>query len=347
MAWVFIQKETGNGIGRELLTHLSQTSNRYHLFKYPALHAVARIESSLLAGARRYFYQKGFTEITIPHITRATGACENISTMFEVDFFGKRRYLAQTGQLYLEVLTQYLEKVFAIGPSFRAEPSADSRHLVEFTLIEIEFRGGFEELLNHIEGTIASMVDEVLMRNRADLEYLAINSSRLKLSHPFKRITYSEAVEILADKGVRWGDDLKSDHERYLVKHFGDQPLFVTHYPKKIKFFNMRENAFDQTVVNSADLLLPYSGEAVGAAEREFDHAKLTKRLLESTMFNLLREKGGSLEDFDWYLNFYKEYQGTLHSGCGIGLNRVTQFVLGLDDIRQCTVWPMNIESDS
>lgn len=285
--------------------------------------------------------------MVVPHITKATGACENIATMFDVGFFGERRYLAQTGQLYLEVLTPYLDKVWAAGPSFRAEPDVDERHLVEFMLLEIEFKGGFAELLGHIESTIASMVDEVLSTREEDLKTLSVDIDALHgVRPPFKRITYTDAVELLADVGVRWGDDLKSAHEKRLARYFGGKPLFVTHYPKGIKFFNMKENDQNPDLVDSADLILPFSGEAVGAAEREHQHDRLVTRLLESSMFRLLKERGGSLEDFGWYLDFYKEFGGCRHSGCGIGMNRVTQFVVGADDIRVTTTWPMNRESN-
>lgn len=326
---------------------LKKTINRFRAFKDPRLQAIARVEASLLSGARKHFEENGFTEIVIPHITKATGACENIATMFEVSFFNERRYLAQTGQLYLEVLTPYLGKVWAAGPSFRAEPDVDERHLVEFTLVEIEFKGGFDELLGHIEGTVTSMVDEVLRTRGEDLDLLGADIDRLReVRAPFRRITYADAVELLSGAGVRWGDDLKSAHEKQLAANFGDEPLFVTHYPKAIKFFNMKENDDNHDIVDSADLILPFSGEAVGAAEREYEYERLVSRLLESSMFRLLRERGGSLEDFAWFLDFYKENGGCRHSGCGIGMNRVTQFVLGSADIRETTTWPMNRESN-
>ncbi len=267
--------------------------------------------------------------------------------MFEVSFFGERRYLAQTGQLYLEVLTPYLEKVWAAGPSFRAEPDVDDRHLVEFSLVELEFKGGFEELLGHIEGTITSMIGEAVSSRAADLELLGADIPRLKeIAPPFRRVSYTDAVELLEGMGVKWGDDLKSAHEKQLVEYFGGKPLFITHYPKSIKFFNMKQNEQNPDLVDSADLILPYSGEAVGAAEREFDYDRLVSRLLDSTMFALLKERGGTLEDFAWYLNFYREAVGCRHSGCGIGMNRVTQSVIGTDDIRATTVWAMNRESN-
>jgi asparaginyl-tRNA synthetase len=324
----------------------SDTFLRYRLLADKRIHAVARIESSLLKGARRYFDEQGFTEVKVPHLTRATGACENIDTMFAVPWFGEgERFLAQTGQLYLEVMTPYLKHVWCEGPSFRAEPDVDSRHLAEFPLLEIEFEGGFEELLGHVEGTIRSMVSTALAERKDDMEVLGVaDPVRLDLTSPgsFGRMTYSEAVEKL---GLSFGDDLKHAHEKRLVEMTGGKPLFVTHYPKSVKFFNMKENDDDPRLVNSADLLLPFSGEAVGAAEREFEYERLLARLQESSMFRLLRARGGGLGDFAWYLNYYRDFGGSLHSGCGIGFNRVTQYFLGADDIRGATVWPVNRES--
>jgi asparaginyl-tRNA synthetase len=144
------------------LEKLKQTERRYKLFTTKELQAVAKIEASLLRGTRKYFDDNGFVEIVVPHLTRATGACENVFTMFTVDHFKEKAYLAQTGQLYLEVLTPFLEKVWCVGPSFRAEPSVDERHLTEFTLIELEFQGNLRELLEHIEGVIHSMIQEVI-----------------------------------------------------------------------------------------------------------------------------------------------------------------------------------------
>jgi asparaginyl-tRNA synthetase len=324
---------------------LKETRDRHRLLSVPELHAIVRIESSILKGARRYFDEQKFVEVVVPHMTKATGACENIATMFEIDYFGPKRYLSQTGQLYLEVLTPFLEKVWCVGPSFRAEPLADERHLTEFTLVELEFAGGFNELLGHVEGVLCSMIDCVLDEREEELALLKVDSDKLRrIGKPFDRMTYTKAVEVLAEFGVQWGDDLKSSHEKMLVKMNGDKPLFVTHFPKAIKFFNMKENDENPEVVNSADLLLPTSGEAVGAAEREHRHEKLRERLVSSSMFKQLVEKGGSVDDFKWYLEFYGEHR-FLHSGCGIGLNRVTQFILGTDDIRATTAFPMNRES--
>jgi asparaginyl-tRNA synthetase len=189
------------------------------------------------------------------------------------------------------------------------------------------------------------MINRALDEREEELQVLNVDLERLRaLKKPFTKITYDEAVGLLREYGVKWGDDLKSCHEKMLVQMNGEQPLFITHFPKAIKFFNMKENEDNSALVNSADLLLPTSGEAVGAAEREYRYERIRQRLVSSTMFKQLVDKGGSLEDFRWYLEFYKEH-GILHSGCGIGLNRVTQFVLGINDIRATTAFPLNKES--
>jgi len=352
LAWalqnpIFAQKEKLSSIllSNEHLEKLKTTEHRCKLFSTPEMQALARIEAALLRGARKYFDANNFTEIIVPHLTRATGACENVATMFTVDHFGENCYLAQTGQLYLEVLTPFLKKVWCIGPSYRAEPSVDERHLTEFTLIELEFEGNLAKLMEHIENVIDSMVQEVIKTRQEDMELLGIDKQRINVLPPFKKVTYTEAVSQLSGYGVKWGDDLKSLHEKTLVEIHGNQPLFITHYPKAIKFFNMKTNEKDSTIVNSTDLILPFSGEAVGAAEREYKYEPLLKRLEESTMLKQLVENGGGIHDFDWYLEFYKLNGGTPHAGCGIGLNRVTQYVLGSTDIRASTVFPMNKET--
>jgi asparaginyl-tRNA synthetase len=325
-----------------MLEKLVETKERHKLANTDELEAVARVEAALLKGARDFFVKNGFIEVNAPHITKATGSCENIDTLFSLDYFGNQGYLSQTQQLYLEAMIPKLKKVWCVGPSFRAEPSADNRHLTEFPLVEIEFEGNFEELLTYIEGTICSMVKEVLKEEKL-LKKVGIDTERLKeVKAPFKRLTYTEAVEKV---GLEWGSDLKSANEKMLAEMYGNQPLFITHFPKAIKFFNMRENDFEPKIVNSADLILPMSGEAVGAAEREHRYDKLLERLEDSEMMKKLKARGGGIKDFQWYLDCVKNHGIKLHSGCGIGLNRVTQFVLGADDIRKCTVFPLNSET--
>jgi asparaginyl-tRNA synthetase len=325
---------------------LIETKNRYELFSRPEFQAVAMIEAELLKQARYYFGQNDFTEIVTPHITRATGSCENMLTVFTLDYFGRTGYLAQTGQLYLESMVPSLGKVFCVGPSFRAEPDVDERHLTEFTLIEIELPCNLDDLIEHIEKLLCHMVKGVLQNRQKELNSLNINQERLKsLKRPFNRITYAAAVKILSDQGVKWGDDLKSKHEKFLTECLGNKPLFITHFPEEIKFFNMKTNEDNPKVVNSTDLILPGVGESVGAAEREYEYERLLNKLEKSRMLKQLEKIGGSISDFDWYLDFYKKFGGLPHAGFGMGMTRVNQFVLGSNDIRTSTVFPLNRES--
>lgn len=325
-----------------MLEKLKQTGERYKLLREAEISQVARIESALLKGARKFFEKNKYTEIVVPHLTKATGSCENMNTLFELNYFGERAFLSQTCQLYLESLIPSLKKVWCVGPSFRAEPEADSRHLTEFPLIELELEGNFSDLLSEIEGLTISMIKEVVR----DKEIKIVDKKRLnKLEKPFKKITYDRAIKELENFKLEWGDDLKSRHEKYLVKKFGNKPIFITHFPIQMKFFNMKKNRKNHKIVNSADLVFPYSGEAVGAAEREHEYESIRKRLKNSQMFQQLLKLGGSIKDFNWYLKFLKEKENVPHAGCGIGLNRITQFVLGIDDIRMSTVYPLNSET--
>ncbi|MBI4020444.1 MAG: hypothetical protein HY367_03865 [Candidatus Aenigmarchaeota archaeon] len=328
---------------------LANTSERHKALSLPEIHAITKIEGELLKGARRYFEGNGFWEVVVPHITRATGACENIATMFDVDFFGDRAFLVQTGQLYLESLIPFMERLYCVGSSFRSEPDVDERHLTEFTLVEMELPCDLDGLIGHIENIICSMIKPVTDNRMAELKTLNVPKDHInmlrKLRPPFNRITYMEAVNLLKNQGVKWGDDLKSRHEKRLMESLGNKPLFITHFPKAIKFFNMRENTGNPSIVNSTDCILPYSGEAVGAAEREHEHDKLYKRLSESAMLRQLEQRGGSIADFGWYLDTLKDGRMIPHAGCGIGLNRVTQFAIASGDIRMSTTFPQNRES--
>ncbi|MGC8924266.1 MAG: amino acid--tRNA ligase-related protein [Candidatus Micrarchaeia archaeon] len=305
---------------------------------------VARVESAMLLGARKYFEKEGYYEICVPHITRATGACENVDTLFEVDYFGQRGYLSQTGQLYLESLIPKLGKLYTIGPSFRAEPDIDGRHLTEFTLVEIELEIDFDNLLREIENVVSSMFESALEHASESIDALGGDIQTVERSiNNFQRISYDDAVQLLEKPfGVKWGDDLKSVHEQYIVKQHDNLPTFITHFPKAIKFFNMKENEKRPELVNSADLIVPLGGECVGAAEREYTYENVYRRLMESPMLARLESKGGSINDFDWYLNHLKKHGNVPHGGCGIGMSRVMQFVIGSNDIRESTTFPMN-----
>ncbi|MCP8315304.1 MAG: hypothetical protein H3Z52_06395 [archaeon] len=306
--------------------------------------ALGIVGAKVLREMRAYFDNEGFLEVVVPHITAGLGACENIDTMFELNkhYFGKPTYLSQTGQLFLEELVPVFGKVWCQGPSFRAETSVYERHLSEFWLVEFEFTGSFDQLLTYIEELLKQVVANVTKSARSEFLSLGIDLERLNsLRRPFPRIRYEEAIKIL---NKDWGGDLTSEDEKRLVNLNRNTPIFVTHHPIEMKFFNMKNNESDPRVVNSADLILPYSGEAVGAAEREYRFDILYQKLLNSRMFQQLQAKGTKLEAFDRYFDSIKE-RGVPHAGGGIGLNRIIQYLLGEQDIRRATMFPINKES--
>ena len=200
---------------------------------------IAKIEASLLKGFRNYMEKAGFLEVQVPHITKATGACENIATMFTLNYFGRKVYLTQTAQLQLEVLSQKLKRVFALIRSFRAEPEIDNRHLTEFSLFEFEHVGNLKELMKHIENALWCGVKKVVEERENELKSFNVKEDWLELfKPPYRKITYEEAIEQLNKEGfnLKFGDDLKSKHEKVIAE---DGPVFVTHWPKSLKFFNI------------------------------------------------------------------------------------------------------------
>lgn len=327
--------------------------------------AIAKLERQVIRSMRNWLEKAGFFEIYPPKIVRASGACENIDTLFEVSvdenfyWFKSKRphraFLSQTAQLYLEALVPYLGKVYSVGPSFRAEPGNDDRHLTEFTMLEIEFAGNFQKLLSYIEKIIYRVVKDILnlpMKIKKELNLKAESLKRLKkVKSVFPKITYERAIKIL---GLTFGSDIKSKEEQMLVKKFGDQPLFITHYPNPLfnhgkeieveKFFNMIPDPKNPKYVLSADLILPIGGEAVGAAQRVHKFEELKWRLKNSKMFKRLVKKGGNLDDFEWYLEKVRE-KSVPHSGCGFGISRILKFIRGAEDIKKVVAFPSNQEN--
>lgn len=312
-------------------------------FQDPKRIALVRVWDAAVRGMRKYVESEGFVQVhNAPELVGVSGACENVDTLFKVDFFGRKGYLAQSDQLYLEMITPHIPKVWAEIQSFRAEPDADNRHLAQFSLFELEFQGSLTDLVKHISGCVKAAHDEVHSKCDLSLFNVAPPSKNLE----FFQLTYDNAVKYLKENGfpeLAWGDDLKSEHELKLATYFG--PMFITHYPLEIKFFNMRQNQADPRVVNSTDLILPFSGESAGAAERETEYEKIVTRLKTSSMYKRLIDLGGSDEDFEWYLNAHKDKSIALHSGTGIGVARVVQWILQLDDIRDAVPFLINSEN--
>lgn len=325
-----------------------------------------KLTYSVLNSAKKYLEHNNYTQVVTPRIVRASGACENVNTLFEVSsdndfqwFNGAKGYLAQTGQLYLEALVPTLGNVYCVGPSFRAEPKADHRHLTEFLMIEIEHPGGFNTLLKYIEGVILSIINDIINNQNAQQEF-GLSTERLQqlssCPKTLNKITYDNAIQILRALGeeIQWGDDITADQEQMLIKEFGNHPLFITRFPDPMcdfgkpieveKFFNMLPDPENPGRVLSADLILPHGGESVGAAARIHEAEMLTKRLKNSRMFQRLLERGGGMDDFNWYINQVKNNETMPHAGCGFGMSRIIQWILAEKDIKLATVFPSNKE---
>jgi aspartyl/asparaginyl-tRNA synthetase len=222
-------------------------------------------------------------------------------------------------------------------------------------MLEIEFAGGFQELLRYIEKVVYNVVKDILSlpaKMKRGLGLSAESLKRLKKVKPvFPKITYKEAIKIL---NLPFGDDIKWKDEQKLLKKFGNQPLLITYYPNPLfhhgkeieveKFFNMIPDPENQKYVLSADLILPVSGEAVGAAQRIHKFEELKWRLENSRMFKRLVKKGGSLDDFAWYLEKVKE-KSVPHAGCGFGISRILKFIKGEKDIKKAVAFPSNQEN--
>lgn len=326
------------------------------------MESLTRLTHQALRAARTELEDRGYTEVIVPRIVRASGACENIDTLFEVAvegddvwFNGHRGYLAQTGQLYLEAYVPMLGKTYCIGSSFRAEPKVDGRHLTEFTLLEIEFAGGFDQLLHEIEAVIKRIANAIV--NFPLPEALGLNPWALgHLQHlpaRFPELTYDQAISTLQQLGepIVWGDDISSAREQLLVRHVGNVPLFITRFPDPMydfgrpieveKFFNMLPDPDHPGRVLSCDVILPYAGESVGAAARVHRADVLVQRLTGSKMFKRLQQKGGGIEDFSWYIKKVKA-RSVPHAGCGFGFARIIQWLKATNDIRECVPFVSN-----
>jgi asparaginyl-tRNA synthetase len=330
--------------GREIFEPPELDGTHFRARRIPEL---LKIRATAMQAIRQTLESEGYLEVQTPILTSLTGACEDLSTLFDVEYFDKRAFLRQTSQLYLEsfIYSEDTPKVFTVGSSFRAEPKVDKRRLTEFNLVEVEFAGAnLDSIISLISLCIREAVGRVVRDCRKELEALGRDVSELDVFGTIARKTYAEAIAFLQSEGVdvALGDDLGHRFESILTEHFG--PLFVTHYPKAIKFFNMKENENDPTLVNCADLLLPVSGESVGASEREESWQKLYDNLHSPEMEQAFERVGGNCLDFKWYLDLRRP-QPISHGGFGIGFERLMQFILGTDSVQEVAPYPRDAAS--
>ena len=341
--------------------------------------AVMRVRSALAFAVHHYFHSRGFFYLNSPIITGsdAEGAGEmfRVSTLdpanppmtdegkvdFTADFFGKETNLTVSGQLEAEAYAMGLGKVYTFGPTFRAENSNTSRHLAEFWMIEPEV--AFCDLdgnMDLAEDFIQEVIRHILDHCQEDLEFLEkrlqeeekskpqAERSEMSLTErlrfvtdqPFKRVTYTEAIDILRNSKPNkkkkfaypieeWGADLQSEHERYLVEKHFKCPVILFNYPAKIKAFYMRLNE-DGKTVRAMDILFPGIGEIVGGSQRE-------ERL--EVLQDKMRQLGVDQEELWWYLDL-RRFGTAIHSGFGLGFERLVQFATGMGNIRDVIPFP-------
>lgn len=327
-------------------------------------HLVA-MNQSLNKGAYDSYRKRGRTYVDVPEIVGITGACENVDTLFKIGNHSDiPLFFTQTGQLALEQALQSLPSVFTVIHSGRDEEIEDERHLRQFRLTEEEFDATtigmtrenydedkmYEALLVNIQETIQSMMREILKDNERVLQTVYkrnIEKIHFASSHNFHRIAYEDAVKLLNENGypeVMFGDDLKANHEAKIVellnkKEKTELPVFIMKYPKEIKFFNMKVSSKDNRVCLSADCIFPYAGEGTGASVREHVFEKLQERLLTSTMYKLHVQRGGTYDDFKWYLDIMEKKATNPHAGYGAGNDRIMQYILGTPDIRTASLF--------
>ncbi len=308
--------------------------NRHLWLRSRKMTSILKIRSTVFGAIHEYFRNNGFYEYQSPIFQSVQ--CEGGSTLFEVNYFGKPVYLAQTWQLYAEPAIFALEKIYCIAPSFRAEKSKTSRHLTEYWHAEMEAAwASFKDIQDYAEGVIKYAVKKVLENNIGDLKILERDAGKLKpaAEKQFPRITYTDALKMLKEQNnieVEWGKDLRTVEEDELVKNF-DTPVIVTHYPKAVKAFYMKEDPSNLKVVFGCDVLAPEGyGEIIGGSEREPVLEKIKKRL---------EEQGENPAEYEFYLDTRK-YGSVPHGGFGMGVERLVSWICGLENIKDAIPFP-------
>ncbi len=309
--------------------------DRRHLWlRSKKMNAIMKIRDSVLQALREHWRKKGFYEYHSP--TLIGMQCEGGASLFDVNYFGKPIYLAQTWQLHAEPAIFSLEKIFTIQPSFRAEKSKTARHLTEYWHAEMEVAWeNFKYLQDDSEQLIKFIVKKVLKKNKKELEILGRDIKKLmpSLKKKFPRITYDKALEILKKRKkmkIPWGKDLRTIEEDKLTELY-DAPIIVSNYPKKVKAFYMKEVPGNPKVVLGFDILAPEGcGELVGGSQREESIEKLKKNL---------RGQGEDPKKYEFYFDT-RRYGSVPHGGYGLGVERLIMWICGLDSIKDAIAFP-------
>ena len=298
---------------------------------------ILRIRDAVLWAIRRFFHERGFVATEAPVLVGTS--VEGTTTLFPLDYFGTPAFLSQSGQLYLEATCAALGKVYWIGPVFRAEKSKTRRHLIEFWMAEAE-----QAFLDH-EGNLALqeslvryVVEAVVAERRRELAELERDTAVLvrEVGEPFARITYREAVSLVQAAGVKmeFGDDFGAPAEDCLSQHFG-RPVFVERFPASIKPFYMKRDRAQPDLALCADLIAPEGyGEIIGGSQRVDSEDELLAQLHEASL---------PVEPYQWYVDL-RRWGAVPHSGFGLGVERVVQWVAGISHIREAVPFPRTLD---
>jgi asparaginyl-tRNA synthetase len=295
--------------------------------------AILRVRHEVINGVRDYFNSNGFILADTPIFTPA--ACEGTTTLFPVQYFeDETAYLTQSGQLYNEANAMALGKVYAFGPTFRAEKSKTRRHLTEFWMVEPEMAyADLDDVIALAEGLVSAVVARVLDRRRSELTVLERDTGKLEnVKPPFPRIHYDEAAKLLLEKGIPFqvGGDLGGTDETVLSEQF-DRPVAVTHYPAAIKAFYMKPDPAQPDRALCVDVLAPEGyGEIIGGGQRLDDYELLLQRIKDHKL---------PQEAFEWYLDL-RRYGSVPHGGFGMGIERCVAWICGLEHVRETIPYP-------
>ena len=302
--------------------------------------AIIRVRARIIKSIRDFFDGRGFVLMDTPIFTPA--ACEGTSTLFETEYHGQMAYLSQSGQLYNEANAMALGKVYAFGPTFRAEKSKTRRHLTEFWMVEPEAAfldlDGVMELAEDLLCTISEEVlrdcgpeldtiDSIRSEAEEQKQLLPRREALARIRKPFPRIDHADAVRQLQAMGsdITFADDLGADDETLLTQQY-PTPIFVSRYPAEVKAFYMKRDPAEPERSLSVDVLAPEGyGEIIGGGQREDDY---------ETLLAAIHKHGLPLEAFDWYLDLRK-YGSVPHGGFGLGVERTVAWVCGLPHVRE------------
>ena len=301
------------------------------------LSSILKIRSTIVGAIHKFFRDRDYYEFDAPVLQ--PNQCEGGSTLFEVKYYDDKTYLSQSWQLYAEAAIFSLEKIYNMGPTFRAERSKTSRHLSEFWMAEMEVAWmDLHDVTEVAKDEIKFIINEVLKNNKRELEILGQDIKRLeKISKStFPTITYTEALKILKEKEgleIKWGKDLRTIEEDKLMNHF-DTPVVVTNYPLEIMAFYKPKDSKEPKTALCFDMIAPDGyGELVGGSQRSLDIKEMTQRL---------NEMGEKIDNYQWYFDL-RRYGSVPHSGYGVGVERVVAWICGIDNIKDAIPFPRTL----